>query len=74
MLLPHLCYLEEYLRLGTLVAQVPEACDCLKLLSIYFDLVDAIIISVSSAIKLTILDKCKWYDCESNEYAIYTVS
>ena len=41
-----LCYPGEYLRLGTLVsynlAQVLEACDCLKLLSIRFDLcVDA---------------------------------
>ena len=36
-----LCYPGEYLRLGTLIsfywAQVLEACDCLKLLSIYFD-------------------------------------
>ena len=35
-----LCYPGEYLRLGTLIsynlAQVLEACDCLKLLSIYF--------------------------------------
>ena len=35
----------EYLRLGTLVryngAHVLESCDCLKLLSVYFDLVDA---------------------------------
>ena len=42
-----LCYPGEYLRLGTLIsynwAQVLEACDCLKLLSIHFDLcVDAI--------------------------------
>ena len=41
-----LCYLGEYLRLGTLIsynwAQVLEACDSLKLLYIYFDLcVDA---------------------------------
>ena len=41
-----LCYSGEYLRLGTLIsynwAQVLEACDSLKLLSIYFDLcVDA---------------------------------
>ena len=40
-----LCYPGEYLRLGTLInnlAQVFEACDCLKLLSIHFDLcVDA---------------------------------
>ena len=41
-----LCCPGEYLRLGTLVrynwAQVIEACDCLKLSSIYFDLfVDA---------------------------------
>ena len=41
-----LCYPEEYLRLGTLVgynwAQVLEACDCLKHLPVYFDLlVDA---------------------------------
>ena len=41
-----LCYPGEYLRLGTLIsynwAQVLEACDSLKLLSIYFDLcVDA---------------------------------
>ena len=41
-----LCYPGEYLRLGTLIsynwAQVLEACDCLKLLSIHFDLcVDA---------------------------------
>ena len=41
-----LCYPSEYLRLGTLVtynwAQVIEACDCLELLSVYFDLpVDA---------------------------------
>ena len=37
-----LCYPGEYLRLGTLIsynwAQVFEACDCLMLLSIYFDL------------------------------------
>ena len=37
-----MCYPREYLRLGTLIsyswAQVLEACDCLKLLSIYFDL------------------------------------
>ena len=35
------CYPGEYLRLRTLIsyngAQVLEACDCLKLLSIYFD-------------------------------------
>ena len=35
-------HLGEYLRLGTLIisnkAQVLEACDCLKLLSIHFDL------------------------------------
>ena len=42
----HLCYPGEYLRLGTLIsynlAQVLEACDSLKLLSIHFDLcVDA---------------------------------
>ena len=40
-----LCYPVEYLRLGALVGyktQVLEACDCFKLLSIYFDLfVDA---------------------------------
>ena len=41
-----LCYPGEYLWLGTLIsynwAQVLEACNCLKLLSIYFDLcVDA---------------------------------
>ena len=41
-----LCYPGEYLRLGTLIgynrAQVFEALDCLKLLSIHFDLcVDA---------------------------------
>ena len=41
-----LCYPGEYLRLGTLIscnlAHVLEACDCLKLLSIYFNLrVDA---------------------------------
>ena len=41
-----LCYLGEYLGLGTLVsynlAQIFEACDSLKRLSIYFDLcVDA---------------------------------
>ena len=38
----HLCDPGVYLRLGTLVsypwAQVLEACDCLKLLSIYFEL------------------------------------
>ena len=37
-----LCYPGEYLRIGTLInynwAQVLEACDCLKLLSIYIDL------------------------------------
>ena len=37
-----LCYLGEYLGLGTLISynwtQVLEACDSLKLLSIYFDL------------------------------------
>ena len=37
-----LCYPGEYLRLGTLIsyklAQILEACDCLKLLSIHFDL------------------------------------
>ena len=37
-----LCYPGEYLRLGTLIsfnsARVLEACDCLKLLSIYFNL------------------------------------
>ena len=36
------CYPEEYIRLGTLVsnnwAHILEACDCLKLMSIYFDL------------------------------------
>ena len=36
------CYPGEYLRLGTLIsynlAQVFEACDCLKLLPIHFDL------------------------------------
>ena len=41
-----LCYPWEYLRLGTLVrnnwAQVLEACDCLKLLSIYFDYLDCV--------------------------------
>ena len=41
-----LCYPREYLRLETLIrynlAQVHEACDCLKLLSIYINLcVDA---------------------------------
>ena len=41
-----LCYPGQYFRLGTFIsynwAQVLEACDCLKLLSIYFDLcVDA---------------------------------
>ena len=41
-----LCYPGEYLKLGTLVrckyAQVLEACDCLDLLAVYFDLlVDA---------------------------------
>ena len=46
MLLLCLCYPGEYLRLGTLIscnlAHVLEACDCLKLLSIYFNLrVDA---------------------------------
>ena len=41
-MLRRLCYPGEYLWLGTLVrcnlAQVFEACDCLKLLSVYFDL------------------------------------
>ena len=40
-----LCYPGEYFRLGTLViynwAPVIEACDCLKFLSVYFDLLDA---------------------------------
>ena len=40
----HLCYPGEYLRLGTLLsyncAQVLEAYDCLKLLYIYFNLVN----------------------------------
>ena len=41
-----LCYPGEYLKLGTLISynwtQVFEACDCLKLLSVHFDLcVDA---------------------------------
>ena len=44
-----LCYPSEYLRLGALIsynrAQVLEACDCLKPLSIYFDLcVDATVV------------------------------
>ena len=37
-----MCYPGEYLRLGTLISynstQVLEDCDCVKLLSIYFDL------------------------------------
>ena len=54
----HLCYAAEYPRLGTLTryngAQVVEACECLKFMSIYFDLLvvaTGVVISlVSSAL------------------------